>query len=195
MKKALRKTKRPRRPLLYVIRADGCVSLTRFRARRTRSNTGRMWLYRCRTGVCLVRPFVVPCPVSRSPHPVQMRAGRGPVSTERVHGLEGPVRGERAPGGERVLLSFVLPVSLPLVFLSLRHRWHTPHSQLCSSISLSCKSESLLQGDFFHSFKYPHWFGNRSFVRRHLVVVFGGGEGWWRRSRFSVCFVAPPFGP
>jgi hypothetical protein len=34
--------------------------------------------------VCLVRPFVVPCPVSRSPHPVQMRAGRGPVRTERV---------------------------------------------------------------------------------------------------------------
>jgi len=66
------------------------------------------------------------------------------------------VRGERAPGAERVLLSFFRSSRLPpLVFLSLRHRWHTPHSQLCSSISLSRKSQSLLQGDFFHSFKSP----------------------------------------
>ncbi len=39
---------------------------------------------RYRTGVCLVRPFVVPCPVSRSPHPFKMRVGCGPVGAERV---------------------------------------------------------------------------------------------------------------
>ncbi len=88
------------------------------------------------------------------------------------------MRGERAPGAERVLLSFFRSSRLPsLVFLSFRRRWHTPHSQLCSSISLSCKSEYLLQGDFFHSFKSPPLIWQSCFRAPSFGCCIRRGEG------------------
>lgn len=134
-------------------------------------NAGRAWPRQYRTGVWLAR------------------------NPERVHGLEGPVRGERVPGGERVLfLSFFPSPSPSSSSLSAIVGAHhipncVPASRWVANPNLCCKA----------SFSIPSSPPIDLAIVLSCAVIWllypAGGGGWGRRSRFSVCFVAPPFGP
>lgn len=127
--------------------------------------------------------------------PVKMRIGCGPVGIARVcyrlatqsgcTGWKGRCGGSGPRGlSASFFLSFVLPVFLPssssLSAVVGTHRIPNcvPASRWVANPNICCKAIFSIPSS------PPHWFGNRAFVRRHLVVVSGGGRGWGRRSRF-----------
>jgi hypothetical protein len=162
---------------------------------------------RYRTGVCLVRPFVVPCPVSRSPHPFKMRVGCGPVGAERVcdrlatqngcTGWKGRCGGSGPPGrggGGWARSSFFRSSRLPsLVFLSLSL---SPPSLARTAFPIVFQHLvelqiriSVVRRIFSIPSSHPIDLAIVLSWRRHLVVVSGGGRRGWGKAESVFCLL------